>query len=56
MVLLEVGSDSCRSCQSLVGYAGGGESQGSDWVGGVGCMGGERDWGVGGRMGAGIVS
>jgi hypothetical protein len=50
MVLLEVGSDSCRSCQSLVGYAGGGESQGS------GCMWGERDWGVGGRMGAGIVS
>ena len=35
---------------------GGGESQGSDWVGGVGCMWGERDWGVGGRMGAGIVS
>ena len=35
---------------------GGGGDQGSDWVGGVGCMWGERDWGVGGRMGAGLVS
>lgn len=32
---------------------GGGGDQGSDWVGGVGCMWGERDWGCGWAHGGG---
>ena len=56
MVLLEVGTDSCRSCQSLVGYAGGGNHKAvTGWVGLAVC-GGNGIGGVGGRMGAGIVS